>query len=722
MATLVLNTVGTMFGGPIGGAIGSLVGQTIDQQLLGPGARRGPRLGDLSVQGSSYGSAIPQIFGTMRVAGTLIWATDLQEQAHTESAKGQPDTVTYSYSASFAFALSSRRIIDVGRIWADGKLIRDPSGQFTVSTGFRVQDGSEEQQLDPLIASIEGIGSAPAYRGTALAVFESFQLAEFGNRIPFFTFEIIADAGLVGIGAILGIVSEGVIAAETAGAVDGYAAYGSTVRTAVQPLVDLWDVPLFDDGFFLSTGSPVSRTIAPEEMGSTAEAIPAPRMERSQEPATSLPASATLSYYDRERDYQTGVARASVDGRGTVHDQIELPAVLEASAAKALIETSLARRWAERDRLTLRLPPANLDSYPGMLLSMPADASVWRAAQVTIDGLAVVAELRPTYGVVGDVPADAGRVAASTASIPAPTSLAILELPDAGTGSMDAPVVVIAATSTAKIWRPVPLQLEIGGTASDVRSARAATIMGTALTALGPGQSAVLDLLNSVDVQLIRADDWLQSRDDDALAAGDNLAMLGRELIQFGDAVPLGDGRFRLSRLLRGRRGTEWAMASHPAGESFAMLDAFRLQRVPLIAEQQGAELRVTPGGLADHAAEPVIASIAGEAMRPPSPVRLAASWNSLGNLSCTWVRRSSRGWSWLDNVEAPLGCSTELYRITVTGFGGSIERTSTEPKVEFTAAELATIGNGDADLSVVQVGDLAVSRPAILSITINQD
>ena len=36
--------------------------------------------GDLSVQTSSYGSPIPRVYGTMRVAGTVVWATDLQEE------------------------------------------------------------------------------------------------------------------------------------------------------------------------------------------------------------------------------------------------------------------------------------------------------------------------------------------------------------------------------------------------------------------------------------------------------------------------------------------------------------------------------------------------------------------------------------------------------------------------------------------------------------------
>ena len=46
------------------------------------------------------------------------------------------------------------------------------------------------------LGAVEGIEATPAYRGLALAVFEDLDLAEFGNRIPFLTFEVIADDGV----------------------------------------------------------------------------------------------------------------------------------------------------------------------------------------------------------------------------------------------------------------------------------------------------------------------------------------------------------------------------------------------------------------------------------------------------------------------------------------------------------------------------------------------
>ena len=97
MATLILTAVGSAVGGPLGSAIGAFVGQQIDRALIGNGPRReGPRLKELEVQTSSYGSAIPAVYGSMRVAGTVFWASDLIEQRSVSGgSKSQPGTATY---------------------------------------------------------------------------------------------------------------------------------------------------------------------------------------------------------------------------------------------------------------------------------------------------------------------------------------------------------------------------------------------------------------------------------------------------------------------------------------------------------------------------------------------------------------------------------------------------------------------------------------------------
>src|SRR5204862_3632894 len=75
----------------------------------------------------------------------------------------------------------------VARMWADGKPL-DLTG-----IAFRVYNGSESQDADPLIVAKEG--DAPAYRGLAYVVFERLALEKFGNRIPQLSFEVVRPIG-----------------------------------------------------------------------------------------------------------------------------------------------------------------------------------------------------------------------------------------------------------------------------------------------------------------------------------------------------------------------------------------------------------------------------------------------------------------------------------------------------------------------------------------------
>lgn len=648
------------------------------------------------------------------------WAESSRWATHrTQGAKGQPDAITYSYSASFAVALSSRRISDIRRIWADGKLIRTAEGEFTVGTVFRFYDGSEDQPVDPLIATIEGIDSAPAYRGVALAIFEHLQLAEFGNRIPFLTFEVIADTDAVSLAEMLADVSAGAIDCSDLRPLQGYAAHGPTMAAAIEPVIAVLGVRLVDDGSLLV--SPTSHLVEPPEteLGCSAGPDPKPRAERSQLSARSLPAALSLSYYDPAREYQTGLARASIEAVAAGGDAIDLATVIEAPAAKAIAEAGLARRWAERDRLTLHLPPSYLSLRPGSRVRAAGEPQPWRTERVTIEALAVLVELRPIYSTVDSVPADPGRVLPSAGVVPTPTTLAVVELPEDGSGLSDAPVVVVAASGSGSSWRAAPLQVDIGESSLELTTARAPATIGIAESALGDAQSTAIDLLNSVDVELTNASDWLESRSDDALIDGANLALLGSELIQFGDALPMGPKRFRLSRLVRGRGGSDWAMGLHQPGDQFVLIDVARLQRLRLTSAHAGASIRAIPRGPADSSAGIVEIAATGEAMRPLRPAHLRASLSPDGALRCAWVRRSRRGWSWLDGVDAPLECAAELYRVTVRSAAGSIQRETSTPRIDFAAAELAPFAGGEVEIAVAQVGDLAVSRPAILTVTI---
>ena len=202
MATVVLQYAGAALGGFLGGPIGSAIGRAvggiagslIDQELFGQSTHReGPRLGSLRVMSSEEGSPIPVVYGRMRIAGQVIWSSNLIEVATTttQSASGKGSggatnsSTEYSYFANFAVGLCEGEINDIGRVWADGKEV--DIGLYAP----RLYLGTETQASDSLISAIQGVGSAPAYRGLAYIVFERLPLASFGNRLPQFSFEVI---------------------------------------------------------------------------------------------------------------------------------------------------------------------------------------------------------------------------------------------------------------------------------------------------------------------------------------------------------------------------------------------------------------------------------------------------------------------------------------------------------------------------------------------------
>jgi hypothetical protein len=200
VATLVLQTAGAAIGslfGPlgtiVGRAIGGLAGNALDQSLFGQKRTvEGARLADLSVQGSREGAAMPRVYGRVRIAGQVIWATRFEEVASEtrEGGKGGGGGTTvrsYSYFANFAVGLCEGPIARIGRVWADGK----PFDLSAVT--YRLHRGDAAQGADSLIEAKQG--DTPAYRDTAVIVFERLALEDFGNRIPQLSFEVIRPAG-----------------------------------------------------------------------------------------------------------------------------------------------------------------------------------------------------------------------------------------------------------------------------------------------------------------------------------------------------------------------------------------------------------------------------------------------------------------------------------------------------------------------------------------------
>ena len=704
MATLVLTTVGGLAGGPIGAALGGLVGQAIDRNVLfKPKGRQGPRLTELAVQTSRYGQPIPRLFGRMRVAGQVIWATDLVEhRGRAGSGKGQPSITTYAYSASFAVALSARAILDVGRIWADGNLLRGAAGDWKVATGFRLHLGGEEQAADPLIASAEGLTLAPAHRGIAYAVFEDLPLETFGNRIPSLTFEVIADAAPVAVGAIAREIAGGVIAgAGPSMPLDGFSAYGDSVRGVVETLADAsgaWFVPSADGLVMQADPTPV-RMVSDDGRA------------RRIAPAGRAPKSLAVSHYDPERDWQAGVQRATRPGAAGAALAVDLPAALAASAAKAAAEAMLARAEAARTTRRIKADAALIDIVPGTVMSIDGDGGAWRVSAVSVERYAVTLDLVALAPPILATSATSGRVVRAPDAPAGATILHAFEIPPLIGDAPSRPSVTIAAAGTSAGWRRATLQYSVdegrswiaaGGTA-------APAIVGQLSATLAAGPATLVDARNAIHVTLAHAAMTLANADPAALDSGANLALVGNELLQFGSAEPLGGAAWRLTRLWRGRRGS----TPEPilGGTRFVLLDGDSALALPVDAAI-GSRISLLASGVGDVVPVENVCVLSGASVLPPSPVRLAGMAIE-GVLTLTWRRRSRVDWRWRDAVDAMRGEEREGYRVTIATSAAEHVFETTEPRADIA---LAAIDGALVRVTVRQIGSHGLSPAAILT------
>lgn len=724
MATLILTAVGSALGGPVGGSIGALIGQQIDARIFAPKGREGPRLKDLTISTSSYGQAIPRQFGRMRVGGTVIWSTDLIETKQKQKGrKGQPSTTLYSYAASFAVALSSTPIDRVGRIWADGNLLRGAQEDLKVGGTLRIYRGFGDDPVDPLIAAAKG-ALAPAFRDCAYVVFENLELGDYGNRIPALSFEIFADGGdeTVSLGQL--------VPSATPPAADpplayarGFADEGGSLASTLAAIDQV--IPLVatsgNDGLTIAArGEPGADIITlPDQLAwADGQAEDARNKQRAGVPERT---PAALRYYDEERDYQTGVQRASGARHAGRELMIDLPATLTASGARQLANESANRARWQHETITWRIGELDPRIVPGSIVRLPATPGHWllRSWEWLDRGIALELErLAPSVGAPRT--SDPGdSLAATDLPIPA-TRLAAIEFPPDASANPAQPSVFAAASATNSAWRGAALFAVQGSALVDLGSSGARrAVMGRLTGPLGASPALLLEPSAEAFVELVAEDLDLADTDIAGLAAGNNRMMIGGELVQFLRAAPLGSGQWRLSGLLRGRGGTEPAAAAgHPADQTVVLVDDGLVTLDPLLVPPL-ASSQIAALGTGD--ADPVVATLAnpGLSRRPPCPVHPRTIRETDGAETYSWTRRARGQWRWEDSVEVPLIEEREAY---LAGFGPADAPLATwpleTPSLRLTAAERSALvsAHGAGPLWVRQIGTFDRSAPLLLA------
>lgn len=181
-----------------------------------------------------------------------------------------------------------------------------------------------------------------------------------------------------------------------------------------------------------------------------------------------------------------------------------------------------------------------------------------------------------------------------------------------------------------------------GNTFNLLAGLEGAATFGVIITDLAAGITETWDQVNQLEVVLSSGS--LASVSELAVLNGANAALIGDELVQFQNAELIGERTYRLSRLLRGRQGTEWAVGSHTAGDRFILLSP-ALYTTAIANNLIGRELfykAVSVGNSLGNTDE-ITFTYTGRSLKPFAPVHVTGLRDSSGNLTINWLRRSRR-------------------------------------------------------------------------------
>jgi hypothetical protein len=205
------------------------------------------------------------------------------------------------------------------------------------------------------------------------------------------------------------------------------------------------------------------------------------------------------------------------------------------------------------------------------------------------------------------------------------------------------------------------------------------------------------DELNHIDVQL--SNGTLSSTNNAGLRAGVNCAVVGDEILFFRDAPLIATRTYRVRGFLRGRRGSEYAMASHVTGERFVMFDQLRFVRVPQATADIGVpkKYKAVSNGMTLASATAQDFTNEGTGLKPFAPVHLGGGRDASNNATLACVRRNRISGEWRNLVDVPMSEATEAYEwdIFTDGTHATVLRTltSSTPTVPYSAANQTTDG-----------------------------
>jgi hypothetical protein len=473
-----------------------------------------------------------------------------------------------------------------------------------------------------------------------------------------------------------------------------------TVRASLEQLAAAYFFDCVEsDGLlkFIKRGKVSSTTVDFTELVVTDDSSDALTVTRTQE--LELPRQVDVIYLSRTADFQAGTQSSQ---RQTVkavdYNTVNLPIVLSDQEAKVVADVTLYNAWVGRVSYQFTVPPKYALIEPTDVITITKDGAAYL---VRLTGTKLVRNgMQEISGVAEDVssydfynPAGTGTPNLQPPATISNTRLELMDLPAFPTDGATDAYLRYGVVGLGDGWAgsAVYRSDDGGSNYALMQTITAQSTIGAVLNIIPAGTVYAWDNISTIDVLLTFGQ--LQSVTDIAVLNGANVCVIGDEVLQFQTATLLDTNKYRLSGLLRGRLGTEWAVGSHIAGERFVMLTN-ALARELMASSGWGISKKFKPVtvGSTLGATTAQDFAYAARALKPYSPVHLAGS-RSAGDLTINWKRRTRIGGDWRDAVDIPLSEEAERYEVDIMS-GVTLKRTITgltSPTAVYTSAQQVT-------------------------------
>ena len=473
---------------------------------------------------------------------------------------------------------------------------------------------------------------------------------------------------------------------------------------------------------FIMRGRAPVATIAPDDMVPSG-ARDVMDLTRGQE--TELPQALKWQIARSDEDYDTltvEARRITVEASRVGSDSF--PMAVPPEEADRRCRRALMEAWIGRETGAFRLPPSRLALDPGDVIRLAndgrlAEMRILSTSDAEARSVDAIRQDRDCY----DLPPGSPRIASLSRPVvfSAPQA-AFMDLPQLRDDHTPHHPLIAAHA------RPWPGRIAVFRSAEEsgfellssfTRRAR----MGVLESPLFSGPTSRFDMGNSVYVDLLSG--TLGSVTDIRLFGGANSFAIqqpsGRwEILQASLVELLAPGRYRLSRLLRGQRGTENDMASMvPAGSRVVVLDG-QVAPLPIAEADVGLPWNWRVGPASRHVSDDTYLAQAftprAIGLRPFSPVHIGQPYRRgrvKGDLTISWTRRdrSLAADNW-NALEVPMSEASEQWQVEILD-RAVVKRslTASVTSALYTAAQQtadwgALLGPGDSvSVRVAQIG-----------------